>query len=105
MPFQPVIPRSFSSRSIQVHAPAASGVYGLSNGRQWLYIGETDNIQEALLKHLVEDGTDLKRMQPTGFCCEVSERSVRANRQDRLVMEYEPVCNRSASEANSVQRG
>jgi hypothetical protein len=92
--FQSNIPRTFSKDSILTHAPAASGLYGVSNSRQWLYIGETDNIQDRLLEHLAESGTALKAHGPTGFVFELCDRPRRPERQDRLVMEYEPVCNR-----------
>ncbi len=88
------IPYTFSNVSVRAHAPAASGVYGISNSREWIYIGETDNIQERLLQHLAEISTELKARAPTGFVYELCERHARPSRQDRLVMQYEPVCNR-----------
>ena len=93
MPFQPPFPRPFSARTIRAHAPAGSGVYGLSNGKHWIYIGETDDILKALLGHLSDSGNEIGRMLPTGFCCEMSDPAVRSIRQERLVTEYGPVCN------------
>lgn len=94
MPFDQFIPQSFTPRSVLQYAPAASGIYGISNAREWIYIGETDNIQETLLGHLRELDTSLLRRRPTGFVFEVCDRVHRPARQDRLVLEYEPVCNR-----------
>jgi hypothetical protein len=93
MPFEQPIPRSLTPTDVQIHAPTMSGVYGISNAREWIYIGEADNIQEALLRHLRELGTPLLRRQPTGFVFEVCGRASRAERQVRLVLEYEPTCN------------
>jgi hypothetical protein len=71
-----------------------SGVYGISNATEWLYIGEADNIQEALAGHLHEGNTPLMKRLPTGFVFEVCLWTRRPARRDRLVLEYEPTCNR-----------
>lgn len=94
MPFHQPFPRSFTSAAIQEYAPDRSGIYGISNAGEWIYIGETDNIQEALLGHLCETDTALLQRLPTGFVFEVCDRALRSPRQDRLVLEYEPTCNR-----------
>ncbi len=88
MPFDRNYPRSFSALSIRQHAPAYSGVYGLSNARGWVYIGESDNIRESLLAHLPSAG------DATGFVFEICEPAVRAQRQGRLIQEYQPARNR-----------
>jgi hypothetical protein len=98
MPFEQLIPRPLLPVAIQMYAPAASGVYGISNAREWIYIGETDDIRDALLTHLREGNTALMRRQPTGFVFEVCDRAKRPARQDRLVLEYEPACNRQSAE-------
>lgn len=94
MPFEHLIPRPFVSGSIQTYAPIASGVYGISNAMEWIYIGETDDIRSALLCHLGEYESPLMRSKPAGFVFEVCERSRRPGRQDRLIHEYGPTCNR-----------
>jgi hypothetical protein len=91
------MPHAFSNASVLAHAPAASGVYGISNGAEWIYIGETDNIRQRLLEHLAENTTQLKARMPTGFTYELCAPVARTGRQDRLVMQYEPVCNRQPS--------
>jgi excinuclease UvrABC nuclease subunit len=97
MPFGFATPHAFSTVSIRAHAPAACGVYGISNARQWIYIGETDNIRDRLLQHFEETGTGIKAQVPTGFTYEVCEWHVRTERHDRLVIEYDPVCNREVA--------
>jgi hypothetical protein len=97
MPFDQRIPRPFITLDIQTYAPTASGVYGISNAREWIYIGECDDIQNALLTHLRHGGTQLMNRHPTGFVFEVCDRAKRPARQDRLVLEYGPTCNRHSS--------
>ena len=76
-----------------MHAPALSGVYGISSALEWIFIGETDNIQETLLGHLRASDTSLLERHPTGFVFEVCDRATRPARQGRLVLEYMPACN------------
>jgi hypothetical protein len=94
MPFTQHIPRVFTATGVRMYAPMASGVYGISNAREWIYIGETDDIQGALLTQLADTHTSLMKREPTGFVFEVCERAHRPARQDRLILEYEPTCNR-----------
>ncbi len=96
MPFEQPIPLTFVARVIQTRAPVASGVYGISNAREWIYIGETENIQSALFDHLQDLNAALMKLQPTGFVFEVCDRVRRPARQDRLVLEYEPTLNRQS---------
>jgi hypothetical protein len=96
MPFDVPFPRSFTLASIQEFAPPSSGVYGISDARQWIYIGEADNIRETLLTFLTGNGLPLACQQGKGFVYELCERSQRLERHDRLVREYEPSCNRRA---------
>jgi len=94
MPFNQFTPRKFTTDAIHTYAPVTSGVYGISNSREWIYIGETDNIQNALLIHLQSLKTPLLKREPTGFVFEVCDPAHRSSRQDRLVIEYGPACNR-----------
>jgi hypothetical protein len=94
MPFNQPMPRPLQHVAIDAFAPTASGVYGLSNAREWIYIGETDNIKGALINHLRDVATPVMKLLPTGFVFEVCDRARRPSRQDRLVLEYEPTCNR-----------
>ena len=94
MPFDKFVPYTFSHTSVQKNAPASSGVYGLSNAREWIFVGETDNIRASLLRHLAETHAPLLERVPTGFSFETCLSYNRAARQERLIQEYEPVCNR-----------
>jgi hypothetical protein len=68
MPFEHLIPRPFVPGAIQAYAPMASGVYGISNALEWIYIGETDDIRGALLTHLGEFGSPLMRASRLDLC-------------------------------------
>jgi hypothetical protein len=97
VPFEKLIPHPFAAGAIQMYAPPAEGVYGISNAREWVYIGQADNIQSALLGHLRDVQASLMKREPTGFVFEVCNGTVRSARQDRLILEYGPTCNRTAA--------
>ncbi len=94
MSFAECAARSFTFTSIQKNAPECSGVYGLSNGLEWVFIGEASNIRAQLLTHLKEVGTVLTSRRPTGFSFEICSPADRSNRQARLVHDFQPFCNR-----------
>ena len=101
MPFEQITPRPFTPEGVQTYAPQASGVYGISNAREWIYIGQAGNIREALLDCLQDLDSALMKKDPRGFVFEICDESRCVARQDRLVLEYEPVCNRRSSGARS----
>lgn len=94
MPFDQHVPRAFTPAGLRMFAPAASGVYGISNAREWIFIGETDDIRAALVAHLADSRASVMTRKPTGFVFEVCERAHRTARHNRLILEYEPACNR-----------
>lgn len=95
MPFNQMIPHSLSPSGVRTYAPFASGVYGISNATEWIYIGHSDNIQSALQNHLQDVDTSIMKRRPTGFVFEVCDLTRRQARQGRLVTEYAPACNRN----------
>jgi|KBSMisStaDraftv2_1062788.scaffolds.fasta_scaffold505889_1 hypothetical protein len=94
MSFTECAARSFTAVSIQKNAPESSGVYGLSNGHEWIFIGEAANIRARLMEHLEEPDTALTNRKPTGFTFEECPVGDRVFRQDMLVRQFEPFCNR-----------
>ena len=94
LPFEQCSRQSFTLASIRAYAPSVSGIYGLSNAREWIYIGETDNIQASLLNELQQVDSALLSRGPTEFVFELCAPDARPSRQDRLVLECEPVFNR-----------
>lgn len=105
MPFEHCTPQSFTAVSIRTNAPAAPGLYGISNAREWIFIGTATDIRASLLLDLQQGQSELMSKSPTGFVFEICGAATWAARQDRLVMEYEPVCNRgwSASGAEGTR--
>jgi len=104
MPFEEFTPRSLTAVSVRANAPAASGIYGVSNAREWIYIGETDDIQASLLRELRQSDSPVLKRSPTGFVFELCVPGDRIARQNRLILEYEPVCNRRWSESEAAGR-
>jgi hypothetical protein len=94
MPFANPSAHVFTSMAIQKNAPTLPGVYGISNAAEWLYVGESDNLRESLMCRLQESGTWLSTRMPTGFTFELCRPDERVRRQDQLVRELEPICNR-----------
>ena len=93
MPFDKFVPYGFSLISVQKSAPALPGVYGLSNAREWILVGEPDNIKATLLRHLQGTHTPLLERGPTGFTFELCVSHNRVARQERLIQEHQPVFN------------
>ena len=94
MPFKSFNAHSFTQSAIVMHAPAGPGVYGITSAKEWIFIGEADDIRNSLLEHLKDNGSLLLARHPTGFVFELCHAALRMSRQDQLVMEYEPICNR-----------
>lgn len=105
MPFANYGSRSFTITSVDRNAPAASGVYGLSNARQWIYVGEAANIQAELLKHLESPNAFLREHSPSGFTYELSSTEHRVERQNQLVFELEPIGNRLVGQLSNWPSG
>src|SRR5688572_20118366 len=99
MPFENSLAHSFTVGSIRAHAPALPGVYGISNSREWIYIGYSENIQGTLINHLQERDSQLVRSRPTGFVFELAWAERQSERCGRLIQEYAPLCNHAATSA------
>lgn len=100
MPFEQITPRPFTPDGIRTYAPRAPGLYGITNAREWIFISHAGNIQTALLDYLQDSGSALMEKQPRGFVFEVCDESRWVARQDRLVLEYEPIFNRHSFDAH-----
>ena len=81
----------FEKEAIHAFAPAVSGVYGLYNFDYQLFIGEADNIREALLRHLDRDHSGSPRFQPTGFTFKTCPAELRERNAEALIQQYQPV--------------
>jgi hypothetical protein len=101
MPFENHGNRSFTAISVAKNAPRVSGVYGLADARQWIYVGEAADIQAELLKHLQYPHAFLREHPPSGFTYERSAAGARLERQNQLVSELEPIGNRQVGKLPS----
>jgi hypothetical protein len=90
MPFEQGAAASFTAISIQNNAPDSSGVYGLSNSREWIFIGEANNIRAALMDFLREVNSSGAARRPTGFSYEMSSPGKRVARKNELARELTP---------------
>ena len=93
MPFDHHGNRSFTATSIDKNAPPYSGVYGLSDAREWLFVGETANIQSELRRHLMHPVEFLQGRRPSGFTFELCPEESRGERRNQLVKELSPAGN------------
>ncbi len=93
MPFENHGNRSFTTVSIVKNAPPVSGVYGLSDARGWIYVGEAADIQAELLRHQQNPDEFLRQHPPSGFTYERSTERQRIERQNQLVSELKPIGN------------
>jgi cell division septation protein DedD len=82
---------SFSKGAILLFAPPSSGVYGLFNFDCQVFIGESGNIQEALLRHRSETDFQSQHLQPTGFTFETCAAELRKFKADELIARFHPV--------------
>lgn len=89
-------PHAFARSSIYAHAPDGPGVYGISNAREWIYIGASENIQVALLEYLDGGSPAIAERTPTGFSFELCSAGMLTYRHAELLRQYKPACNESA---------
>ena len=94
MPFPTENSFAFTPVSVRAHAPTASGIYGIFNGSQWIYVGMGEDIQHALLAHLSDTEVCIRRFNPTGFSFELDAGATRVARQETLIRELGTQCNR-----------
>jgi cell division septation protein DedD len=88
---------SFTREAILLFAPRTSGVYGLFNFDCQIFIGESANIQEALLRHESETDFQSRHLQPTGFTFEPCEAELRKTKADELIAKFHPVLQSEAA--------
>ena len=82
---------SFTKEAILACAPPTSGVYGLFNFDCQVFIGESPNIQEALLRHESETDFQSQPLRPTGFTFEACAAELRELKANELIAKFRPV--------------
>lgn len=88
---------TFTREAILAWAPRTSGVYGLFNFDCQVFIGESANIQEALLCHESETDFQSRHLRPTGFTFETCAAELRKPKADELIARFQPVLQTEAA--------
>ena len=96
MPWQSGHYYVFSKLLIDAVVPAESGIFALYACHEQLFIGESANIQKALV------GLHVNMMRfgfnrPTGFTFELCPAGLRLKRLKQLVIEHEIICDEQPS--------
>jgi excinuclease UvrABC nuclease subunit len=79
-------------RAVQDHVPNSSGVYTIYTARQWIYVGQSDDIRQGLFRHLNEPSACMEGRKALSFSFETLPAAERASRYDVLVRELRPAC-------------
>ena len=93
MPFHSPGGYPFLRTEVLLKAPVRSGVYGLYTTERWIYVGEGEDMHARLLGHLNGDSWCITKNAPTDFIFELCPPEQRAERQNQLILELQPVCN------------
>ncbi len=92
---------TFTQEAIRACAPPTAGVYGLFNFNCQVFIGESANIQDALLRHERETDFQSQHLQPTGFTFEPCAAELRKRKAAELIAKFRPVLQSEAALADS----
>ena len=84
----------FNAASVLANAPARSGVYALFAAQRWVYVGESGDIRARLFQYLNGENDCISQWGPTGFQFEECPANQRVARQDQLILQLNPACNR-----------
>ena len=96
MPWQSGHYYLFSKLFIRAVVPSESGVFGLYNSHEHVFMGESDNLRKTLLR-LHTDMARLGFHQAAGFTFEISPPELRRTRLKQLLREHEIVLNAQPS--------
>ena len=83
----------FNTDSVFINAPSESGVYALLKDQEWVYVGESKDIQTRLFEHLRTNDSCLVRHAPNLFQFEPCPTGKRMEHQDVLILALKPACN------------
>jgi excinuclease UvrABC nuclease subunit len=95
MPFPSTSGIAFTESGI-LTAPSSSGVYGVYNCQQWIYVSESADIQSSLFEHYRRESDQsacIWRSNPTMFTYELCDAYRRIARERTLIDELHPTCN------------
>ena len=97
MPFTSATGFDFTEGGIASFAPRESGVYGIYNSGEWIYVGEAKDMEARLYEHLrkqSEQSARIWRRNPTSFLFERCDAKTRTAWEAQLIAELDPTCNR-----------
>jgi len=95
MPWNNPLEYPFNMHDVKENAPSESGVYALCDGDQWILLGESDNLQHALLAHLDPSAKAyIDRASPSTFSYELHPADQRAPRLKERIQELQPTLQR-----------
>jgi hypothetical protein len=83
---------AFTHRAVIEKAPKASGVYYIFTSKRWVYVGESDDIQQSLFTHLNEPSLCLQRFGPLSFSFELTSPAERRGTVGALIAARNPAC-------------
>jgi hypothetical protein len=95
LPFEGFGTYVFTFETVRQNAPSTSGVYANFTPKQWVFIGASDDVRQALFQHLNSPDPCVRQYSPLSFGCELVAASERADRRDALIGELRPVCDTS----------
>lgn len=93
MPFASAANFPFTENGIAKYAPRGSGVYGIFNSTEWIYVGESKDMEARLFAHLrgeSEQSPCILRQKPTGYVFETCDAAARTDRESGLIRELRP---------------
>jgi excinuclease UvrABC nuclease subunit len=81
---------NFNQASVNINAPAVSGVYALYDEGKWIYFGESKDIKDRLTQHINNETNQcIKNARPDFFAFQViAGEAQRKARQDALIREF-----------------
>ena len=92
---------AFMYQGVEEKAPNASGVYTIYTSQRWVYVGDSDDIQQSLFRHLNQPSACMHRFGPLSFSFELAPAAERVFRQQAPVAELEPACNSEGLSAST----
>ena len=87
-----------TENGVATYAPRASGVYGIYNNNQWIYVGEAQDMEARLYAHLRGESDQspcILHRNPSFFILERCDEATRKVRERTLILELRPACNQT----------
>ena len=82
----------FTFEGVREKAPNASGVYTIFTAKRWVFVGESADIRQSLLRHLNDPAASMNRFGPLSFSFELAAPAERVARQKELISQLDPAC-------------